>query len=117
MMARLAPRLGSAFETLEDRTVPTAFGIPWADPAHMTLSFTPDGTPTPLGPSTLAKTLGAAGTTAAWEREVLRGFQSWAAAANIDVGVVADRGQALGAAGAVQGDADFGDARIAAAPL
>lgn len=116
-MNRFAPRLGSGFESLEDRFVPAAFGIPWADPAHLTLSFTPDGTPTPLGPSSLSKTLGAAGTTAAWEREVLRAFQSWAAVANIDVGLVADGGQALGAAGAVQGDARFGDARIAAAPL
>src|SRR5262245_10001268 len=100
-MKRFAPRLGPRFQPLEDRSVPTAFGTPWADPAHLTLSFTPDGTPTPLGPSSLSQTLGGAGTTAAWQREVLRGFQSWAAVANIDVGLVADGGQALGSAGAV----------------
>jgi hypothetical protein len=116
-MNRLAPRLGSGFEVLEDRSVPTAFGIPWADPGHLTLSFTPDATSTPIGPSNLSKTLGAAGTTAAWEREVLRAFQSWAAVANIDVGLVADGGQPLGTSGAVQGDARFGDVRVAAAPL
>lgn len=106
---------GFGFEPLETRTVPTAFGIPWADPGHMTLSFVPDGTPTPLGASSLIGTLGSAGS--AWQREVLRGFQTWAASANINIGVVRDGGQSLGSSGAVQGDDRFGDIRIAAAPM
>jgi hypothetical protein len=113
-----SPRLlGDTFECLEDRSLPTTFGIPWADPGHLTLSFTPDGTPTPLGPSGLQHTLGAAGSTAAWQREVLRAFESWAAVANVNVGVVHDGGQPLGTVGAVQGDSRFGDVRVAAAPL
>jgi len=48
---------------------------------------------------------------------VLRAFQTWAVNANLNVGLVADGGQPLGTAGAVQGDPRFGDVRVAAAPL
>lgn len=112
-----APRLGSAFEALEDRSLPTAFGVPWADPEHLTLSFAADGTQTPLGTSTLSQLLSSAGTSAAWKMEILRAFQTWAANANINLGLVGDGGQALGAVGAVQGDARFGDIRVAAGQL
>jgi hypothetical protein len=109
--------LGSRFERLEDRNLPSAFGIPWADPGHLTLSFVPDGTSTPTGPSRLFATMNPVAPTATWEREILRAFQSWAVNANLNVGVVADGGQPLGSLGAVQGDARFGDIRIAAAPI
>ena len=102
-------------ECLEDRSVPSAFGTAWPDAEHVTLSFTPDGTPTAFGASTLAAVLRQAGTDAAWQREILRAFQTWAVHANINIGLVADGGQALGAPGAVQGDARFGDIRVAAA--
>lgn len=114
---RPRPRLGSGFEALESRDVPTAFGVPWADPGHLTLSFVPDGTPTPNGPSTLFQTMNKVAPTATWEREILRAFQSWASQVNVNVGVVADGGQPLGTLGAVQGDKRFGDIRIAAAPI
>lgn len=111
-----SPRpLGTALERLEDRSLPTAFGVPWADPGHLTLSFTPDGTPTPRGPATTGDTLGDAG--AGWQREILRAFQTWAAVTNVNIGLVADGGQALGTHGTVQGDARFGDVRVSAAPL
>ena len=106
-----------ALSSAEDRSLPSTFGIPWADPNHLTLSFAGDGTSTPLGNSSLFQTLGNTGTTAAWQREILRAFQTWATYANIDIGVVADGGQALGSLGAVQGDSRFGDIRIATAPL
>ena len=35
-------RLG--VERLEERAVPATFGVPWADPSRLTLSFAPDGT-------------------------------------------------------------------------
>lgn len=102
------------FERLEDRLVPTQFGLPWPDPGHLTLSFAPDGTTTPAGPSTAGATMFSA---ANWQREVLRAFQTWAVNANIDIGVVADQGQPLGSVGAVQGDSRFGDVRVAAAAI
>jgi hypothetical protein len=110
--------LQAGFQQLEDRTLPhTTFGIPWADPGHLTLSFAPDGTATQVGTNALSQTLSAAGSSAAWQREVLRAFQSWAAFTNINIDLVGDGGQAFGAAGAVQGDGRFGDVRIGAAPL
>jgi hypothetical protein len=111
------PKLGSSFEILEDRTVPDAFGVPWPDPGHLTLSFAPDGTATPDGPSTLSGTMSSAGTSAAWQREILRAFQTWAVNANINIGLVKDGGQPIGTPGAVQGDARFGDVRITAVPV
>ena len=110
--------LGAGFQPLEDRTLPhTAFGIPWADPGHLTLSFAPDGTATQVGDSSLFREMRTAGSTSAWQREVLRAFQTWAAFTNLNVGLVADGGQPFGAPGAVQGDRRFGDVRVGAAPL
>src|SRR5262245_22037337 len=110
-------RLGTEFEHLEDRAIPATFGIPWADPGHLTLSFAADGTIAPTGPSTLFTTLNKTGTTAVWGREVLRAFQTWAVNANINIGLVSDGGQAFGTTGAVQGDTRFGDIRVGAAKL
>jgi len=112
-----AHRPSLRLETLGDRCLPTLFGIPWADPNHLTLSFVPDGTATPYGPSSAFATLGQSVPTASWQRDVLRAFQTWAVNANIDVGLVADGGQPLGTVGAVQWDSRFGDVRVAAAPL
>jgi hypothetical protein len=111
-----APRLGSAFEALEERALPATFGVPWADPEHLTLSFAADGTQTPLGASDLMQLLSSAGSDAA-KLQILRAFQTWAANANINIGLVADGGQALGTVGAVQGDSRFGDIRIAAGSM
>jgi Matrixin len=115
MKSPRSPRLNVV--ALEDRSLLTSFGIPWPDPGHLTISFVPDGTATPYGPSTLTQTLGQPSPYASWQQEVLRAFQTWAASANITIGVVDDDGSPLGTVGAVQGDARFGDIRIAAAPL
>lgn len=106
-----------AVESLESRDVPAVFGLPWADSGNLTLSFVPDGTPTPNGPSTLFKTMNGIAPTSEWKQEILRAVQTWAEQVNVDVGVVADDGSPLGTAGAVQGDRRFGDIRIAAVPL
>lgn len=111
------PRRLNDFEALEDRSMPSTFGVPWADPNHLTLSFASDGTPTPLGASDLYETLAGIGSSATWQKEVLRAFQTWASRANIDIGLVADGGQAIGSLGAVQTDSRFGDIRVVAAPL
>jgi hypothetical protein len=111
------PHRLSDFEALEDRSMPSTFGVPWADPTHLTLSFASDGTSTPIGANSLTQTMIDAGATAAWQREILRAFQTWAAKTNMNIGLVADGGQALGSLGAVQSDSRFGDIRVAAAPL
>jgi hypothetical protein len=111
------PRAHLALATLEDRSLLTTFGIPWADPSHLTLSFVADGTATPYGPSQATAALQQTPPSASWQREILRAFQTWAINANINVGLVADGGQPVGTVGAVQGDPRFGDVRVSAAPL
>ena len=100
---------------LEDRTTPAVFGSPWADGRTLTLSFVPDGTLVDGTTSSLFQTLNAQAP--GWQTEILRAVQTWAQVTNVNVDVVADGGQELGAPGATQGDAHFGDIRIAARPL
>lgn len=106
-----------ALAALEDRSLLTAWGIPWPDPEHLSLSFALDGTSTPYGPSGLTQELGQNTPSASWQREIVRAFQTWAVQANINVGLRSDSGLPLGTAGIVQGDSRFGDVRVAAAPL
>src|SRR5437016_13530643 len=113
------PRL--ALTRLDDRCVPATWGNPWPDAGRLTLSFAPDGTDVGGTPSELYRLFdGPAPAPSAaepWKGEVLRAFQTWAAAANINLRVVADGGQPLGAAGAPQGDVRFGDVRVVAYPM
>jgi Matrixin len=98
-------------EALEDRTTPAIFGEPWLDGRHLTLSFAGDGTPISGAGSNLTGTLGSLGLDAA-KLELLRAFQTWAANANLNIGLVSDNGAAFGSAGAIQNDPRFGDIRV-----
>ena len=95
----------------------TTWGIPWADPQHLTLSFAPDGTQVAGQQSQLFQTFDSEVGAGIWEKELLQGVQTWASNANINVGVVPDGGEPLGSVGPAQGDPRFGDIRITAAPL
>src|SRR5262245_40934381 len=100
-------------QRLENRLVPANWGNPWPDANHLTLSFAPDGTAVGRGTSTLIAAVDAMSPRALWQREVLRAFQTWAINANINIAVVSDEGQPLGATGSPQGDMRFGDIRLA----
>jgi hypothetical protein len=100
-------------ELLEDRTVPAVFQ-PWPDARHLTLSFMPDGTQIGTATSNLFQTLDALAPRAAWQREIVRAFQTWAAVANVEIGLVQDYGEAAGTGTNAQGDLRFGDIRIGA---
>src|SRR5262245_39403022 len=104
-------------ELLEDRTQPATLGVPWHDPRHLTLSFAPDGTTLGAGTSSLFRTLARVGSPTAWQREVLRAFQTWAVQANLNVGMTGDAGAPFGTRGRTQGDGRVGDIRIGALPL
>src|SRR6266487_2961635 len=112
-MKRPSP-LRLSVHRLEDRLTPT-WGVGWYNPDSLTLSFVPDGTDVSGTPSSLHALLGP--NSSAWQREILRAFQTWAVETNVNIGLVADGGQALGIAGLAQGDSRFGDIRIAARPL
>src|SRR5262245_35067654 len=137
-MARSRPRFRLSLEQLEDRLVPAGlppipgdpgsggtpptpvpqavFGTPWLDATRLSLSFAADGTVVDGHASALFGTL-AGLPTSAWQTEMLRAFQTWAVNANINIGVVNDGGQAFGVAGAIEGDARFGDIRVGAGAL
>lgn len=100
-------------EYLEDRTVPTTFGLPWPDASRLSLSFAPDGTAVDGQTSALFSTLSALPEDV-WKTEILRAFQTWAINGNINIGLVADGGQEFGVTGAAEGDSRFGDIRIGA---
>jgi hypothetical protein len=103
-----------ALEILEGRAVPATFGVPWADPSRLTLSFAPDGTPIVAHASSLFQTLNAQQPAAVWQKELLQAFQTWAVQANINIGLVNDGGEAFGTAGPPQHDPRFGDIRVGA---
>jgi hypothetical protein len=111
-------RLRLSLEQLEARVTPAVWGVPWPDPAHMTLSFVPDGTDISGTPSVLFQKLNVQALPVFWQQQVLAGFQTWAQYGNnVNVRVVTDGGQPLGITGAPEGDARFGDIRIAMRPL
>jgi hypothetical protein len=103
-------------EPLEDRSVPAVFGTPWPD-SNLTISFAPDGTDINGAPSNLTAMLSTLGannglSTSALRLEILRMYQTWAASANINIGLVGDTGDAYGTPGLIQGDTRFGDIRV-----
>jgi hypothetical protein len=105
-------------EGLERRDVPATFGIPWANPTALTLSFAPEGADVDGTANQLQALMVQSGLpTAVWQKEILRAFQAWASQANLNIGVVSDDGSELGAAGYPQADPRFGDIRIFAVPL
>src|SRR5690348_9157864 len=108
MVRRRCPSL----ERLEDRTAPALYGQPWAMPAHLTISFAPDGTPIGNQTSDMFATLDAIEPTGAWQRTILEAVQAWTSVANVNIGLVADTGEPFGTPGSLQGDSRFGDIRI-----
>ncbi len=112
-----APRRRPSLEVLESRDLPATFGVPWPDPQALTLSLIPDGTAIAGSRSSLDQTLNAAMPTTAWEMDILRAYQTWADLGNINIGLVADSGQASGTPGPLQGNARIGDIRVGAVPL
>ena len=110
------PRACLTLQQLEDRTTPVLWNNPWPDAGHLTLSFAPDGTTVGGSSSTLFDELVPL-SQPDWQWEVLRAFQTWAAAANINLSVVPDSGTPFGDPGPVQGSPLHGDIRIGATDL
>jgi hypothetical protein len=104
-------------EELEGRCLLATYGVPWANPGHLTISFAPDGTAVDGAPSALFQKFNPQGPTNVWETTILQALQTWAVNANINVGVVADGGQPFGSPGPLQGRPNSGDIRVAARPM
>lgn len=100
------------FEHLETRCVPATFGIPWADPSRLSLSFAPDGAKIAGRESSLFESMNQDRSPEEWQLDMLRAFYDWASVTNLDIAVVPDDGSAFGTPGRLQGDPRFGDIRI-----
>ena len=104
-------------ECLESRTLLDAGGLLWGIDGRLSVSFVPDGTSVAHQQSELFANFESLGDVDAWQSTILRGFQTWAQHANIDIGHVMDDGSELGASWATTGDERFGDIRVAAIPM
>lgn len=88
----------------------------WHSAQSLTLSFAADGTSVSGQANQMDAVMIQAGIPN-WRQTVISAFQTWAQAANINVGLVTDNGQALGIQGQAHNDGRFGDIRIAGIPL
>lgn len=116
-MPNRSPKPTLQVELLEDRTVPTTYGLPWPDAAHLTMSFAPDGTAVGDRTSNLYQAMNAVSAPNLWKPEILRAYQTWASKANINISYQTDGGQPFGTTGPQQGDDRFGDIRVAGYPM
>ena len=85
--------------------------------SRITYSFMPDGTSVGGVPSALFSTLNAKFPTATWEAEIEQAASIWENAANLNLALVSDGGEAEAVSGNQQDDSRFGDIRIGAVPL
>jgi len=99
-------------ESLEVRSLLTTYGLPWADPRSLSISFPGEGTPIGGTGNNIRQTLDTVAARGAWQQAALKAFQTWAEVANINVGLVGDRSDAFGAAGLASNDPRFGEFRI-----
>ena len=98
--------------------MPATFGVPWANPTAVTVSFAPDGADVDGSPNQLGALMAHSGLSpSVWQGQILKAIQAWAAQANLNVGVVGDDGSPIGTSGYDQADSRFGDIRIFAIPL
>jgi hypothetical protein len=107
----------AAVESLEPRLLLFApNGGAWPHPELVTVSFMPDGTDIGGVPSNLFSKMNARWSTGTWQREMLKGVQSFAAQTNLNIGLSSDNGAPFGSCGGgdcnLQGDSSFGDIRI-----
>ncbi len=105
-------------EALEGRMLLySTLGDMWTYDSRITYSFMPDGTSVGGVASSLFATLNAVTPTATWEAQFENAASLWEEAANVNLALVPDGGEAVGTNGDQQDDPRFGDIRIGAVPL
>ncbi len=85
--------------------------------SRITYSFMPDGTSVGGVPSALFSTLNAKFASGTWQSQIEQAASIWENAANLNLALVPDGGEAVGSSGDQQDDPRFGDIRIGAVPL
>ena len=101
------------FETLQRRELMTVESLPWDGASSLRLSFVPDGTHVADQVSHADQVLSMSAAGVDWRSSVAKAFEIWAQYAAINVGIVADSGDAMGVRGPVRGDSRFGEVRVA----
>jgi hypothetical protein len=105
-------------EGLESRMLLySALGDQWTYDSRITYSFMPDGTSVGGTASVLFQTMNANYPTATWQQQFEQAAALWENVANVNLALVSDGGQPVGASGNQQDDPRFGDIRIGAIPL
>jgi Matrixin len=107
---------GLAVESLEDRRLMANFGTPWPDARSLAVSFPTDQAAVGAYRNGAREVLDQVTDRLQWQEAALRAFQTWAVQANINVGLVPDRGDDFGAVGLSTNDPRFGEFRIGAFP-
>lgn len=111
---RSSRRLG--IESLESRQLLVTFGTPWPDARSLSVSFPTDQAAIGAFENNLRQSLDQVEDRKVWQEAVLRAFQTWAVNANINIGLVPDRGDDFGAVGLASNDPRYGEFRIGAFP-
>jgi hypothetical protein len=105
-------------EALEGRMLLySTLGDMWTYDSRITYSFMPDGTSVGGVASSLFATMNAVAPTATWEAQFEQAASLWETAADVNLALVPDGGEAVGVNGDQQDDPRFGDIRIGAIPL
>ncbi|MGB7346187.1 MAG: matrixin family metalloprotease, partial [Pirellulaceae bacterium] len=91
--------------------------LPWFDPGALTFSFAPDGTNVAGQSNQLFSVLDQIAESSQWQSEIDSALTAWLQPLGVVAHETADSGARFGIAGRAQGDARFGDIRIAAIPL
>lgn len=110
------PTTRLAAEYLEDRRMMADFGTPWPNARSLSVSFPTDQAAVGAYRNAAREVLDQVTDRMQWQEAALRAFQTWAVQANINVGLVQDRGDDFGAVGLTTNDPRFGEFRIGAFP-
>ncbi len=105
-----------SLEQLEHRRVLATFGTPWPEPRSLSVSFPTDQAAIGAYNNSIREVFDQVADRREWQEAALRAFQAWSVFANINVGLVPDRGDAFGAVGLTSNDPRFGEMRIGAFP-
>ncbi len=103
-------------EQLEHRRVLATFGTPWPEPRSLSVSFPTDQAAIGAYNNSVREVFDQVTDRREWQEAALRAFQTWAVYADINVGLVPDRGDDFGAVGLSSNDPRFGELRIGAFP-
>jgi len=101
-------------ENLEARQLLAGFGNAWADPRSLSISFPSENTPIGAKNNEIRTTFDAIAPRLEWQTAILRAAQAWSEHANLNIGLVPDRGDAFGAVGLSSNDPRFGELRVGA---